>query len=105
MCGMGGNVAAIRRIIGVIGEINEMSSAIAGAVEEQGAAMQEVVRNVDEAAKGTSEVARSIVQVAEAAEGTGKMAGGVQSAANTLTRQNDSLRVTVEGFLSSIKAI
>jgi methyl-accepting chemotaxis protein len=97
-------VAAIRRIISVIGEINEMSSAIAGAVEEQGAAMQEVVRNVEEAAKGTSEVARSIVQVAEAAEGTGRMAGSVQSAANSLTRQNDSLRVTVEGFLSSIKA-
>lgn len=97
-------VAAIRRIISVIGEINEMSSAIAGAVEEQGAAMQEVVRNVEEAAKGTSEVARSIVQVAEAAEGTGRMAGSVQSAANSLTRQNDGLRVTVEGFLSSIKA-
>lgn len=97
-------VAAIRRIISVIGEINEMSSAIAGAVEEQGAAMQEVVRNVEEAAKGTSEVARSIVQVAEAAEGTGRMAGSVQSAANSLTRQNDCLRVTVEGFLSSIKA-
>ena len=33
-------VAAIRRITDVIAEINEMSSAIAGAVEEQGAAMQ-----------------------------------------------------------------
>ena len=97
-------VAAIRRITDVIGEINEMSSAIAGAVEEQGAAMQEVVRNVEQAASGTSEVARSITHVVEAADSTGRMAASAKTAAATLLTQNESLRQSVEGFLSGVKA-
>ncbi len=97
-------VDAIKRITAVIGEISEMSSAIAGAVEEQGAAMQDVVRNVEQAAVGTREVAHNIVQVVEAADSTGQMAVGVQSAAGTLSHQSEKLRGSVEGFLSGIKA-
>ncbi|MBI3447137.1 MAG: MCP four helix bundle domain-containing protein [Magnetospirillum sp.] len=97
-------VAAIRRITEVIGEINEMSSAIAGAVEEQGAAMQEVVRSVEQAAAGTGEVARNIVQVAEAADSTGRMALGARRAAGSLSTQSEGLRHSVESFLSGVRA-
>jgi len=97
-------VEAIRRITKVIGEISEMSSSIAGAVEEQGAAMQEVVRNVEQAAVGTGEVAQNIVQVADAAGSTGRMAASVQSAAGALSVQSERLRNSVEDFLSGVKA-
>ncbi|MTJ82881.1 MAG: HAMP domain-containing protein [Telmatospirillum sp.] len=96
-------VDAIRRITDVIGQINEMASAIAGAVEEQGAAMQEVVRNVEQAAAGTQEVANNITRVADAAEQTGRMADGVQSAADLLTGESGKLRTEVEGFLTGVR--
>jgi methyl-accepting chemotaxis protein len=99
----GGAVDAIRRINGVIGDISEMSAVIAGAVEEQGAAMQEVVRNVEQAAVGTNEVASNIVQVVGAARNTGEMASGVQSAASRVQAESSQLRNRVETFLEAVK--
>jgi len=97
-------VDAIKRITQVVAEINEMSSAIAGAVEEQAAAMREVVRNVEQAALGTNEVARNIVQVADAADGTGRMAVGARDAAGALSSESEKLESSVKHFLSGIKA-
>jgi methyl-accepting chemotaxis protein len=96
-------VEAIRRINSVIGEINEMASAIAGAVEEQGAAMQEVVRNVEQAAAGTRDVAANITEVAAAAEHTGTMAGNVRSAAEAVGDESGKLKASVETFLDGVK--
>ncbi|MTJ82880.1 MAG: HAMP domain-containing protein [Telmatospirillum sp.] len=96
-------VDAIRRITDVIGQINEMASAIAGAVEEQGAAMQEVVRNVEQAAAGTQEVANNITRVADAAEQTGRMADGVRSAADLLTGESGTLKTEVHTFLDGVR--
>ncbi len=45
-------VAAIGAITGRIGEINDVAASIAAAVEQQSAATQEIVRNVDQAAQG-----------------------------------------------------
>ena len=50
------SVTAIKEISSTIGQIAEISTAIAAAVEEQGAATQEITRNVQEAARGTEEV-------------------------------------------------
>jgi methyl-accepting chemotaxis protein len=97
-------VEAMGRITAVINQINEMSSAIASAIEEQGAAIQEVARNVDQAAQGTREVASNITQVVEAAGHTGTMAVQVQTAAGMLTGESDKLRHSVESFLSGVKA-
>ncbi|HMA50563.1 MAG TPA: methyl-accepting chemotaxis protein [Magnetospirillaceae bacterium] len=99
----GGAVDAIKRINSVIGDISEMSAVIAGAVEEQGAAMQEVVRNVEQAAVGTNEVASNIVQVVGAARNTGDMASGVQSAASRVQSESSQLRDRVETFLEAVK--
>jgi len=57
------SVAAIKEIGGTISQISEISSTIAAAVEEQGAATQEIARNVGEAAKGTAQVANNITDV------------------------------------------
>ncbi|MBT4865945.1 MAG: methyl-accepting chemotaxis protein, partial [Planctomycetaceae bacterium] len=63
---------AIGGISNVIGTINEISSAIAAAVEEQSAATQEIARNIEQASAGTTEVTSSIVHVTQAA---GELAG------------------------------
>ncbi|MBE0529667.1 MAG: HAMP domain-containing protein, partial [Rhodospirillales bacterium] len=49
-------VAAIDSITKTISKINEVNSGVASAVEEQGAATQEIARNVEQAAAGTQEV-------------------------------------------------
>jgi transcription elongation factor Elf1 len=51
-------VNAIKEISGTIEKLSEISSTIAAAVEEQGAATQEISRNVQQAAQGTQQVGR-----------------------------------------------
>jgi methyl-accepting chemotaxis protein len=48
-------VAAIRNVVEVITEIDQIGTAIAAAIEEQGSATKEISRSVSEAARGTQE--------------------------------------------------
>src|SRR5439155_26415316 len=75
-------VGAIRNIGQTIGEINDITTAIAAAVEEQGAATREIARNVQHAAGGTAEVSSNIVGVSTASAEAGSAAGEVLSASS-----------------------
>jgi methyl-accepting chemotaxis protein len=97
-------VGAIRRIGTTIGEINEVTTAIAAAVEQQGAATREIARNVQHAAGGTSEVSSNIVGVSTASSKAGSAAGEVLQASGALRREADTLRSEIDRFLSSIRA-
>jgi len=98
-------VMAIQGIAETIGEIDRIGAAIAVAVEEQGAATQEIARNVEQAATGTNEVSSNILGVNEAASETGRAATRVTEVVSTLTDQSDNVSHHVETFLSDIKAI
>ena len=100
----GDAVGAIKGIGQTIGEINEIATAIAAAVEEQSAATEDISRNVSHAAEGTEQVAQKIGAVTLAAGETGSAAGQVLSAADELSRQSDTLERKVEGFLAQIRA-
>jgi methyl-accepting chemotaxis protein len=95
---------AIREIADTIRRVNEVSTAIASAVEEQGAATQEISRNVQQAAQGTSNVSSNIGNVTQAAAETGHAAGDVLNAAGELARNGDTLRHEVDSFLREIRA-
>ncbi|UHC16349.1 methyl-accepting chemotaxis protein [Methylobacterium currus] len=97
-------VSAIEAITGRITEIDRVSIGIAAAVEEQGAATQEIVRNVAEAASGTNQVTHTITEVAGAAEETGAAATQVLSASSELSRQSEQLSAEVKRFLASVRA-
>ncbi|MBF0129874.1 MAG: MCP four helix bundle domain-containing protein [Alphaproteobacteria bacterium] len=97
-------VDAIQSISKTIGQINEIASAIAAAVEEQDAATKEIASNVEQAASGTKEVSSNITGVNQAAGETGQAAGQVLESVNLVTRQSDTLRHEVESFLNGIKA-
>ncbi|TCS65107.1 methyl-accepting chemotaxis protein [Varunaivibrio sulfuroxidans] len=96
-------VGAIQSIGGIIGEINEIASAIAAAVEEQGAATQEIARNVEQAANGTGEVSSNIAGVTQAAGEAGASSNQVLDASDKLAQQSEQLRVQVDGFLRNIQ--
>jgi methyl-accepting chemotaxis protein len=70
-----GAVEAIGTITSVIVKINDISSTIATAVEEQNATANEMSRNVTEAARGAGEISKNIAGVAEAAQSTSYGAG------------------------------
>jgi len=97
-------VQAIASISKTIGEIDKISTAIAAAVEQQGAATQEIARNVEETAKGTREVSSNISGVTEAANGTGAAANQVLMASRALTEQSIALKDVVQVFLNNVKA-
>ncbi|HXM21929.1 MAG TPA: methyl-accepting chemotaxis protein [Terriglobales bacterium] len=91
-------VDAIASISGVIHQINDISSTIATAVEEQNATTNEMSRNVSEAAHGSGEITSSITGVAEAALGTTRGATDTQKASQQLVETSTQLRRLVEQF-------
>jgi methyl-accepting chemotaxis protein len=97
-------VGAIRHITQTISEINEVTTAIAAAVEQQGAATREIARNIQHAAGGTSEVSSNIVGVSTASAEAGSAASEVLSASGALRREADVLRSEIDAFLSNIRA-
>jgi methyl-accepting chemotaxis protein len=98
------SVTSITNITDVVKTMNEISTTIAAAVEQQGSATREIARNVQETAQHTGDVRRSISDVAKAAGDTGTTAERVLSAATGLSQQAASLRAEVDKFLSSIRA-
>ena len=97
-------VGAIEGIGGTIGTINEISSAIAAAVEEQNATTGEIARSVGQAAQGTGEISAGVLEVNDAATRTGEAATRVLGASRALSGQAEALRREVETFLSAIRS-
>ncbi|GAA3846121.1 methyl-accepting chemotaxis protein [[Pseudomonas] carboxydohydrogena] len=98
------SVDAIDEITQTIGRVNEIASAIASAVEEQGAATREIASNVSQAAEGTSEVSGNIAGVRDAARETGVTAGRVVDAAAALSENGETLKQQVQAFLNEVRA-
>jgi methyl-accepting chemotaxis protein len=96
-------VDAIKAIGGTIRQMDEIATAIAAAVEQQGAATRDISNNIQLVAQGTNSVASNIAGVNEAAAETGAAAGQVLTAADGLSRQADKLRADVNGFLGKIR--
>jgi methyl-accepting chemotaxis protein len=101
----GSSAKAIRAITETINKINEISSTIAAAVEEQGAATQEISRNVQQAAAGTQEVSSNIVGVTQASQDTSAGSTQVLSAANELAKNGVRLKRDVSAFLSEVRSL
>jgi methyl-accepting chemotaxis protein len=91
-------VEAIASISTVINQINDISSTIASAVEQQNATTNEMSRNVSEAARGSGEITGNIAGVAEAAQGTTRGATDTQNASRQLVETCTQLRHLVEQF-------
>ena len=98
------SVGAIREISGTIERLSEISSTIAAAVEEQGAATQEISRNVQQAAQGTQQVSSNITDVQRGAGETGSASSQVLSAAQSLSRDSNRLKLEVGKFLNTVRA-
>ena len=97
-------VTAITSIRGTIGNINEIAAGIASAVEEQGAATEEITRNVQQASDGTAEVSKNITGVTQGANETSSAASQVQAAAGELSNNAAKMNDEIMAFLKQLNA-
>ena len=100
----GDAINAIQAIGGIIGEVNEVATAIAAAVQEQGAATQEITRSTQYAAQGTKNVSDNITGVKADADTAAGAADNVKHASETLETQSRQLGQQVSDFLGKIRA-
>ena len=98
------SVAAIKEIGSTITLISEVSSAIAAAVEQQGAATQEIARNVQQSAQLSTQVASEVTEVRRGSGETSAASGEVLTAARSLAHESDHLKNEVEKFLDTVRA-
>jgi methyl-accepting chemotaxis protein len=98
------SVAAIKEIGDTIGRISEIATTVASAVEEQGAATQEIARNVQQAAQGTAQVTGNISEVTRGASETGSAATQVLVSAQSLATESNHLKMEVAKFLATVRA-
>ncbi|MGY3509825.1 methyl-accepting chemotaxis protein [Bradyrhizobium lupini] len=97
-------ISAIQTIGGIIGEVNEVATAIAAAVQEQGAATQEITRSTQFAAQGTKNVSDNITGVKSDADAAAAAADNVKHASEMLESQSRQLGHDVSDFLGKIRA-
>jgi methyl-accepting chemotaxis protein len=88
-------VTAISEIGTIIGQVNDISNSIAGAVEEQSVTTKDIGRSVNEAAKGLEDVSRSVAGVATAARDTTRGTAGMQQASAELSRMAAELEAVI----------
>ena len=91
-------VTAIQEIGQVIGTINDYTTTIAAAVEEQTATTGEISRSVGLAAEGSSSIAENIAGVADAARQVTSGATETQQTAADLARTAAELQLTVSAY-------
>lgn len=97
-------VEAIRAIGSTVDRTSDIATAIAAAVEEQGATTREIARSAAQVAQATETVARRIEGIRSAADATGGSAGAVLHASGALSGDSATLRERAEGFLRAIRA-
>lgn len=97
------SVSAVEDISNAIETLNEISTAISAATEEQTTATVEISRNIQEASQGTKEVSENIQHVSKNADGTLHKAEELRKSASELQLQANQLKDKSEQFLTSIR--
>ena len=97
-------VDAVREIGGAVREINEVTSAIAGAVGQQDQATREISSNAQSAAQGNETLVANITSLRDAIGETDTAAASVLTAASSLTATADTLSREVETFFQNLRS-
>lgn len=99
-----GAVDAINAVVNTIQSLDEVAASISVAVEQGGAATQEIGRSVEQVSQHTIEVTSNIEGVTVAAESTGEAAQNVMGSASDLEQQAEHLDKSVGAFLERVRA-
>ncbi len=96
-------VVAIEHVDGTIGELNRISSTIASAVEQQGAASQEISCSISDAARNSHQVTENAEALNGLAHENDRAAADMSRHASDLETQIANLSEQVDAFLEGIR--
>jgi methyl-accepting chemotaxis protein len=99
----GQTVRSIEDVGHTIEQMNDIATAIAAAVEEQGAATSEIARNVQLAANRTTAVSETVTNVAQVMDRTEHAVSGMVSSVEDMDRQAGNLSGRLSQFLQSVR--
>lgn len=97
----GSTQEAVQAVVGIgktVAKINEISTTIAGSVEEQAVTTTEISRNMSEAAKGTANLVNSVQAMTMSSKVSSEGAGHVLDASQNLSRTGEELSDIVKQF-------
>jgi methyl-accepting chemotaxis protein len=97
-------VEAIGNIGKTVDEMSEISTAIASAMEQQGATTHDIARNINQAADRTREVSTNVRSIGDDAETTSIAASELQQASDDLRNQAAQLEADMKQFLEQMRA-
>ena len=97
-------VDAVREIGGAVREINDVTSAIAGAIGQQDSATREISSNAQSAAQGNETLVANITSLRDAISETDTAASSVLTAASSLTATAETLSREVETFFQNLRS-
>ncbi|XBQ15223.1 MAG: HAMP domain-containing methyl-accepting chemotaxis protein [Oceanicaulis sp.] len=97
-------VAATRKVIEQIAQIDHTATALSAAVEEQSSATTEIAAGAQQAATGARTVSTDIAGVQDSVSRSAEVAGTVSQAATMLEERSQSLAREVERFLATVRA-
>ncbi|WFU38552.1 methyl-accepting chemotaxis protein [Bradyrhizobium sp. CB82] len=97
-------VEAVREIGGAVREINDVTSAIAGAIGQQDSATREISANAQSAAQGNETLVANITSLRDAIGETDTAATSVLTAASSLTATAETLSREVEKFFQNLRS-
>ena len=96
-------VAAMADIGAIIGKINEVSAAIAAAVEQQSATTHEIAASVQAVSGATAGTAQAMQHVVTVADEAGSASRDVLTGAAGIGREAETLRIEVDQFLVAVR--
>ena len=99
----GESVTAIGEIGTIIDNLNQIATTISAAVEEQGAATDEISRNVRGAADRTRAVSASITEVANETGRTGQLSGEVLTTSRAASEKVGEMRNRIASILEDLR--
>ncbi|SFK29944.1 methyl-accepting chemotaxis protein [Falsiroseomonas stagni] len=97
-------VATIQGIVQRISQMNDVSTTIAAAVEQQGASTREIAASIQRTASGTDAVSRETAAVTAAANAMGGATGDMLGTIQQVSADSATLRTDIDGFLAGIRA-
>jgi methyl-accepting chemotaxis protein len=96
-------VEAMTEIGTIIGKIDEVSAAIAAAVEEQSATTREIASSVQAVSGATAASANAMEHVVGVSDDAGASSRDVLAASSEIGREAETLRVEVDQFLTAVR--
>jgi methyl-accepting chemotaxis protein len=100
----GDAVESIDMVSNVTAEIFDLATDLAGEVDEQGDAVQEIAGSIKQVSKGAADATQNMTGMTSAAGQIERLSENLSTASQTLSRKSGDLRDRVERLLSDFRA-